>query len=40
MTHKGVIIDSGPLVAFINRHDRYHEWAAAQFSLLLPPFFT
>lgn len=40
MTKKHVIVDTGPLVAFINRHDTFHRWATAQFSLLLPPLLT
>jgi len=37
---KKVIIDSGPLVAFLNKKDTYHKWALSQFSFLNPPFFT
>jgi predicted nucleic acid-binding protein len=37
---KKIIIDSGPIVAFLNKKDNYHEWALSQFSLLTPPFFT
>lgn len=37
---KKIIIDSGPLVAFLNNKDTYHGWALSQFSLLNPPFFT
>ena len=37
---KKVIIDSGPLVAFLNKNDKFHSWALSQFSLLSPPFFT
>ena len=40
MKHIAVILDTGPLVAALNRHDTYHEWAAAQLSLHLSPFFT
>lgn len=40
MNKKKVILDTGPLVAFLNKSDRYHEWAVMQFSRLLPPFYT
>jgi uncharacterized protein len=35
-----VLLDTGPLVAFLNRRDRYHEWALAQWSGAKPPFLT
>ena len=35
-----VILDTGPLVAYLNRNDRYHQWAVTQFSQLQPPFIT
>ena len=35
-----VIIDTGPLVAFLNRRDRHHVWAAEQFGALAPPLLT
>jgi predicted nucleic acid-binding protein len=40
MNKKKVVLDTGPLVAFLNKSDRYHEWAVMQFSRLLPPFYT
>ncbi|MCH7612875.1 MAG: type II toxin-antitoxin system VapC family toxin [Candidatus Marinimicrobia bacterium] len=40
MENKKVIIDSGPLVAFLNKSDQYHLWAKNQFSQLKPPFYT
>lgn len=35
-----VIVDAGPLVSFINKNDRYHEWAIAQFATMRPPLLT
>ena len=40
MKPQKVIIDTGPIVAFLNKSDRYHDWAIVQFSQLTPPFFT
>ena len=40
MIIKKVIIDAGPIVAFLNKSDGYHDWALQQFSQLKPPFFT
>ena len=40
MKVKRVIIDTGPLVAFLNSSDKYHDWAVTQFSRLNPPFLT
>ncbi len=37
---KKIIIDTGPLVAFLNKKDKYHKWTLSQFSHLNPPFFT
>lgn len=36
----GVLVDTGPLVASINRRDRFHEWAKAQLGRMEPPVFT
>lgn len=35
-----VLLDTGPLVAFLNRLDRHHEWALAQWAVTKPPFLT
>jgi len=35
-----VLVDTGPLVAFFNRRDRYHSWAVAQLAAVEPPVYT
>ena len=35
-----VLMDTGPLVASLNRRDRYHRWAKARLSELEPPIST
>lgn len=40
MKRPRVILDTGPLVAFLNKKDRYHEWAMAQFATMSPPLLT
>ena len=40
MKYQKIIIDTGPLVAFLNKNDHYHEWALSKFALFSPPFFT
>lgn len=35
-----IIIDTGPLVAFINRNDKYHSWSKMQLSNIAPPLIT
>ena len=37
---KAVIVDSGPLVAFFNRNDRFHPWAKEQWEGIAPPLLT
>ena len=34
------ICDTGPVVAYLNRNDPYHEWAVALMKQLAPPLFT
>ncbi len=35
-----VLLDTGPLVAALNRRDRYHSWARERLGELVPPLFT
>lgn len=35
-----VLIDTGPLVAFLNRRDRYHSWAKRELAAAKPPLLT
>lgn len=34
------ICDTGPLVAYLNRHDPYHAWAVALMKQVRPPLLT
>ena len=40
MKHERVILDTGPLVALLNKRDNYHPWAKAQFDRITPPLLT
>jgi predicted nucleic acid-binding protein len=35
-----VLADTGPLVAFLNRADDFHEWAKQQLAQITPPLLT
>jgi uncharacterized protein len=35
-----IIVDTGPLVAYFNRRDRWHRWVADQMAALNPPLMT
>lgn len=35
-----IIIDTGPLVAYVNRRDRWHPWVSDQMAALNPPLVT
>ena len=35
-----IIVDTGPLVAFLNRDDRFHEWAVEQWAHIRSPMLT
>ena len=34
------ILDAGPLIAAINRQDRYHAWATTTLDRIGPPFYS
>ena len=35
-----VLLDTGPLVAYLNRNDHHHEWAVECWSALFDPLWT
>ena len=35
-----MLLDTGPLVAYLYPRERYHQWAVDQFAALDPPFVT
>src|SRR5262245_42565927 len=35
-----VLVDTGPLVAYLNRRDRHHRWAIACWKALFDPLWT
>ena len=37
---QGVLVDTGPLVAFLNRRDRFHDWTAGQWNQIAAPMLT
>lgn len=37
---RGVIVDTGPLVAYLNRRDTWHDWAVTQLANIEPPLET
>jgi len=34
------VVDTGPLVAFLNRRDRFHDWAIKELARVEPPLHT
>lgn len=37
---QGVLVDTGPLVAFLNKRDRFHEWTATHWNQIAAPMLT
>lgn len=35
-----IILDTGPLVAMLNRRDAFHRWSVAEAAKLKPPFYS
>lgn len=35
-----ILVDTGPIVALLNRNDRHHKWAREVFSTIDPPVYT
>ena len=35
-----VLLDTGPLVALVDKRDRYHAWSRAQVGVIKPPLLT
>ena len=35
-----ILLDTGPLVAFLNRRDKFHVWAVAKWDQIAPPMLT
>jgi predicted nucleic acid-binding protein len=35
-----ILVDTGPIVALLNRQDRYHRWTTDQMAILRPPLHT
>ena len=35
-----VVVDTGPIVAFLDADDQFHDWAKAQFARLRPPLLS
>lgn len=35
-----ILLDTGPLVAFLHRHDEFHSWATVEWATIEPPLLT
>ena len=36
----GVLLDTGPLLAFLNGRDKFHDWTVAQWNQIVPPMLS
>jgi predicted nucleic acid-binding protein len=37
---ENVLLDTGPVVAFLNHRDKFHDWALEHWNLIRPPMLT
>ncbi|MHC5746163.1 MAG: hypothetical protein ACYTXT_30585 [Nostoc sp.] len=37
---QAVLLDTGPLVALVNRREQFHQWVTNQFGQIEPPLFV
>lgn len=37
---QNVLLDTGPLVAFVNKRENFHHWALNQWKIINPPLLT
>ena len=40
MIPKRIIVDTGPLIAYVNNNDKYHNWAVSQLAAVTPPLMS
>ena len=40
MKTRKVIVDTGPLVAYLNKNDAFHTWVLETLAMLTPPLYT
>lgn len=37
---RGVLVDTGAIVALLKKQDQFHQWAKAEWSMIEPPLLT
>lgn len=37
---QNVLLDTGPLIAFLRKQERFHQWVLTQWDAIKPPFLT